>query len=105
MKIENFKTFEKNSLRGFFDAILTSGMILRGCSLFEKNGARWVGLPSKKFTDRNGVESYQAIIEFVDRDRANDFRDACVDAVDKWLAEQAPTAKQSPGEITDEIPF
>jgi hypothetical protein len=45
--ISNWKGFEKGALRGFFDVELPSGMILRSCSLFEKDSRRWLGMPSK----------------------------------------------------------
>ncbi|MEA3159907.1 MAG: hypothetical protein QOD95_1455 [Gammaproteobacteria bacterium] len=38
--IKNWKPFEKNTLRGFLDLLLPSGLILRGCTFHMKDGAR-----------------------------------------------------------------
>jgi hypothetical protein len=66
-----FKPFEKNTLRGFFDIELASGLILRGCMLHEKNGRRWVGLPAKPY----GAQSWAAIVDFRDKRTAARFQE------------------------------
>ena len=57
MKILDFKPFSKNTLLGFFDLELDSGLILSGCALHEKNGKRWIGLPAKPITKPDGSQS------------------------------------------------
>jgi hypothetical protein len=81
-RISNWKSFEKNALRGFFDVTLPSGMVLRRCSLFEKGEARWIGLPSTKFVKRDGTAEYTPCVEFVDRETASKFRDHVIAALD-----------------------
>ena len=71
----NWKPFERNSLLGFLDQELPSGMILRGCQLLQSNGRHWVGLPSKPAVDKsgapvlgdNGKPIYRPIVEFAAR--------------------------------------
>jgi DNA-binding cell septation regulator SpoVG len=81
--VSEFKAFEKNTLRGFFTVTMPSGMIVHGCSLHEKNGARWIGMPSNKFTTKEGTTSYTPIVEFVSREAADRFRDQVLVALDK----------------------
>jgi hypothetical protein len=61
-----FKPFSKNTLRAFFDLGLASGMILAGCTLHEKNGHHWVGLPAKPYL-KDGVQTWAPIIDFRDK--------------------------------------
>jgi hypothetical protein len=65
--VTNAKKVSKNSLRGFFDVELPSGMKLNGCTLLEKDGKRWVGLPSKEWTKPDGSKSWVPIVEIPDR--------------------------------------
>ena len=83
MTATNWKPFVKNSLRGYFSLRLVSGMIIHGCSLFEKNDARWIALPSKRYPKKDGSEGFELLIEFSDREKANRFRDMALDALDR----------------------
>jgi hypothetical protein len=74
-RILGFKPFEKNTLRGFFDIELASGLILRGCTLHEKNGRRWVGLPAKPYGTDTGAQSWAAIVDFRDKRTAARFQE------------------------------
>jgi hypothetical protein len=80
--IHNFKPFTKNNLKAFFDVELPSGMVIRSCMLFEKNGARWISLPSKKFVSVSGTETYIAIVEIPDKRLADEFRRLTLNAID-----------------------
>jgi hypothetical protein len=88
--IKNFKPFEKNTLRAFFDVELPSGMILCGCTLHEKEGRRWVGLPAKPYTKDDGSQSWVKIVDFADRDKAKQFRDLVLPAVLAVMSEAVP---------------
>lgn len=101
MEILNWKPFTKGALRGFFSVTLPSGMILHDCCLFEKNGSRWVSLPSQKFTDKDGKTGYKPMVEFVDRSTADNFCRQTVQALEKegfagWIPvrEKGPTARR-----------
>ncbi len=76
MRATNFRPFRKNTLLGFFDLELPSGMILKGCTLHEKGERHWVGLPGKPFTKENGEQSYANIIDFKDKATSYKFNDA-----------------------------
>lgn len=97
--ITNLRKLEKGSLVGFFDVELPSGLILRECSLFSKDGRRWVNLPSQKNTGRDGKAIYKHMVEFATRELADKFRDEVLLAID--AQRQTP-----PTEISDaDIPF
>jgi hypothetical protein len=69
-----WKKVDKNTLRGFFSVALPSGMIIHKCSLHEKKGQRWIGLPFEKYTKQDGTAGYSALIEFDSTQIADNFR-------------------------------
>jgi len=97
--ITNPKPIRKGALLGFFDVEMPSGMIIRGTMLFEKEGRRWVGLPSKEYT-KDGVKAYSPIIEFGSKDRAEKFQQLVLP-----LAEKALLVSEDTQEIDDSVPF
>jgi hypothetical protein len=80
--ITNFTKFERNTLRGFFDIELPSGLVIRGCSLHIRGSSRWLGMPSKTFTKADRSKGFTPIVEFTDRARADAFRDLVLTALD-----------------------
>ena len=83
--ISNAKSIRKNSLIGFFDLRMPSGLIVRGAMLFEKNGRRWVGFPSKEWVKQDGSKSYFPLIEFADRSIADKFQAAVLPLAEEAL--------------------
>jgi DNA-binding cell septation regulator SpoVG len=83
--ISDWKPHLKNSLQGFFSATLPSGMVIHNLTVHEKNGSRWVGLPSREWTNNEGVKQYAVLIEFADRGTADRFRDNLLEALDQHL--------------------
>jgi hypothetical protein len=71
-QILNFRAFEKNTL--------PSGMVLCGCTLHEKEGKRWIGLPAKPYTKDDGSQSWAKIVDFIDRDKAKRFQELVLPA-------------------------
>jgi hypothetical protein len=74
MTILGWKKVDKNTLRGFFSVALPSGMIIHKCSLHEKKGQRWIGLPAEKYTKQGGTTAYATLVEFTSRQIADNFR-------------------------------
>jgi len=73
------------SLRGFFTVVLPSGMRIHDCSLFEKDGQRWVNGPLNSFTSNNGKTTRKRLVEFVDKNTAGRFSAAVLSALDAHL--------------------
>jgi hypothetical protein len=78
----NFRKHVKNTHQGFFDLELPSGLMLKDCSLHEKDGKRWIGLPgkaqidseSRHATDPNtGKKLYISVVEIRNRERREVF--------------------------------
>jgi hypothetical protein len=81
--IAEWRPLIKNTLRGFLSVNLPSGMVIHNVTVHEKGEARWIGLPAREWTDSGGQKQYAKLIEFVDRQTANRFRDAVLAALDK----------------------
>lgn len=86
--VREFKPFEKNTLRAFLSFELPSGMILHGCTLLEKNGSRWIGLPAKEFTKSDGTRSWTPQVEFTSKEARDRFQAAALAAVDRHLVKE-----------------
>ena len=66
-KVSNFRPFDRAPLRGGFDLeVPVAGLILRGCTLFERDGKTWICWPAKPFVKTDGSKSWSAIVDFVD---------------------------------------
>jgi DNA-binding cell septation regulator SpoVG len=85
--ITDWKPHQKNTLRGFFSATLASGLVLHDLMLHEKDGERWIGFPSREWTDSQGLKHYARIVEFSSRAAGDRFREAVLSA----LGEQVGT--------------
>lgn len=68
MKIIQFKNFEKNTLRGFLEVELPTGLRIRDLTLHDKNGSLWIGYPSRPYTDKDGNTKYSNTLYFEDRE-------------------------------------
>jgi hypothetical protein len=84
----------KNSLRGF--CILTlkpSGIVLHDCQLHERDGKRWVALPSKPridgegrhLKDQAGKPLYTRLVEIQGKAERERFQVAALAAIDALL--------------------
>lgn len=54
MTASNFRPLQKNTLQGFFDLTLQSGMCIKECSWHKSTDKEWIGLPGKPQLDRDG---------------------------------------------------
>jgi hypothetical protein len=73
-ELTNPRPLDKNTLRGVFDIQMPSGLIVRGAMLFEKDGKRWVGFPSKEWQKPDGGKGYSPLLEFADRTISDKFQ-------------------------------
>ena len=82
--VREWKPFEKNTLRGFLSLELPSGMIIHGCTLHQKNGSRWIGLPAREY-QKEGERAWSPLAEFVDRETREGFQQLALEAIDEYL--------------------
>jgi hypothetical protein len=79
-----WRRFEKNTLQGFFNlTVWPLGMLIKGCTLHSKNGKRWIGLPGKPYTDKEGNTQWENVLQIPDRDASDSFRDEALLEVDR----------------------
>jgi hypothetical protein len=90
----NARRHEKNTLKGFFDLVLPSGMIVKGCTLHVAGHRAWIGLPGRPYTDASGAETWANIIDFRDRMAKERFHKIALDAA----AEVFPDAAEREAE-------
>ena len=96
MKIVKFKQMRKNSLRGFIEAELPSGMCLRDLTYHvHEDGRRWIGYPSRQY-ERDGKTEYMNLVYFPDKEVHRKFQEKLLAALDQYLA-------QAGGD--EEVPF
>jgi hypothetical protein len=90
----NARRHEKNTLKGFFDLVLPSGMIVKGCTLHVAGRRAWVGLPGRPYTDASGAETWANIIEFRGRTAKERFQKIALDAAAEVFPEAAEHEEQ-----------
>jgi hypothetical protein len=54
LRLLEFRAVRRNSLRGFAEVKLPSGLIINDIVIGEANGRQWALLPSKPMVDRDG---------------------------------------------------
>jgi hypothetical protein len=86
LEIENFKPYVKNTLFGFVDVRLPSGLIICGVTLHRKDGSRWCGMPAKEYVKEDGTKSWLPVVKFASRPVADKFRDEVLLAFDESAA-------------------
>lgn len=93
IEIEDFKPYERASLRGFLTVrIVELDLSISDLTVHEQNGKRWIGLPGKPQIDRDrkvitgadGKIVYVPILKFASRQAADAFRDSVLVAFDAW---------------------
>jgi hypothetical protein len=90
----------KNTLRGFCVLTLSpSGLVLRDCTLHERDGKRWVSLPSKPQIDSEGRQRkdpatgkplWTPVVEIPGRAERERFQAAALAAIDVLLDRGKP---------------
>ena len=89
VEILHFRPFVKNSLQGFVTIFLPEvGLEIRGCTLHEASGKRWVGLPAKEYTTEEGKQAYSYIITFPAQKTWKAFQHAAIAALDHFLRKE-----------------
>jgi hypothetical protein len=98
----NYKPVNKGSLLGYADLLLIkSGMQIFGCSLHQKDGGRWVNMPSREYTNDAGEKKYLSIVRFQDPERMKAFSVEAMKAIEKKTGQMALKKV----EVQDDLPF
>jgi hypothetical protein len=93
----NFRRLERNTLKGFVTlALEPSGLIIHDCTVHEKGGKAWIGLPAKPQINRGGAartdarsgkQLYTPVLEFKDRTARERFQQVALGAVRTLIGE------------------
>jgi hypothetical protein len=82
--VREWKPYAKNTLVGFVSLELPSGLIIHGCTVHEKNGSRWIGLPAKQYT-KDGTQTWAPLVEFASKEVREKFQALALAAIDAYL--------------------
>lgn len=86
VRIETVKLFSKGTLRAFLDfELLGQGLVIRGATVHEKDGTRWLSLPVKEW-DKGGKSGRAPIVEAPDRRVRAQLQAAVFAALDAFQA-------------------
>jgi hypothetical protein len=78
-----YKAIGKNTLIATADLEISAWHLrIRGAMLHEKNGKRWIQLPSREWLDADGNRQFAVLIEFLDRAISDRFQTAALAAFD-----------------------
>jgi hypothetical protein len=110
MSIEciGFRSFQKGCMQGFASFFLPKmGLEIHGCSVWQKDGRRWVNLPSREYKDKEtGETKYSSVIRFRDELYFKAFCDGAKKAIDEWCLKNSELPEQKPQEIEEQdLPF
>lgn len=106
MSIEclKFQSVNKGVLVGFADFYLPkSGIEIYGCQLFQKDGRRWINMPSREYTNDQGEKKYMPYIRFRESSHKDLFNDLALKAIEKKCAETQTAAPSA--SLLEEVPF
>lgn len=78
-----YKAINKGPFLGFADFYIhKTGQEIYGCKLYQKNGNRWLSLPSNEFTNELGEKKYAPMMRYRNADHQKLFLDECIKAID-----------------------
>jgi len=89
MRISNFRSYEKNTLKGFIEVELPSGMILKNITWHQRDDKEWIGLPAREYKKDDGSTGYANVVDFVDKTTYWKFTHAVLDALRESFFEAA----------------
>jgi hypothetical protein len=100
IEIVSFRKLEKKTLIGFCTVRLTNaGLEIRDATVHQKDGKKWVNLPSRPYEKEDGFTGYSYIVKFVDKDRYFQFQKAVLQELDKYLSREIENTPEQ------DIPF
>ena len=87
LEVQNINAVNKGSLLATCDVhIKPWQMTLHDVKIFQKGNNRWIGMPSKDFTDNSGEKKYTDLVTFDNDGVKTRFRSQIMGAVDKFLS-------------------
>jgi DNA-binding cell septation regulator SpoVG len=85
MKIDNVTRLNRGALIARFDLSLPSGMVIKQVTLLDGANGRWLGMPSREWTNQAGEKKYIQLVEFTDAAARKRFTDLVMPLVEAAL--------------------
>jgi hypothetical protein len=82
--VSEFKHAHKNTLRAIFTLDLPSGLRLIGCTLHEKDGARWISPPAQSYVADDGAKKYKPVVDFTNKAARDRFQASAKEAINRY---------------------
>jgi len=83
VRIDSAKRYSKNTLIAFIDfTLIEAGLSIKGASIHEKEGSRWVSMPSRSYSDAAGTH-WAPIVEFASKEARSRINEAVLTAFDQ----------------------
>lgn len=80
MQILNYSPINKGCLKAKFNVLINDwGLTIRECSLFEKDGKKWIGLPSRQYDKDGKIKNLDYVV--FDKERRIRFDKACLEKI------------------------
>jgi len=106
LEVLNINALQKGSLLATCDVhIIPWKLTMHDVKIFEKGANRWIGMPSKEFTNDMGEKKYQEMISFDSESVKNRFRNQIMEAIDKFLAANPEMKPDDVIKANDDFPF
>jgi len=98
-----FRSHVDGCLQGFADIYSDkTGMEIYGCTLWMKDGRRWVNMPSREYVDADGNKKHSAVNRYREKAHADAWCEEVKKAIDKWCAEQEAEPEKTRDEQFDD---
>src|SRR6185437_17059712 len=106
MEVLNYRQIDKGCVRARFDVRVPAwGLTLKELTLFEKDGRKWLGLPSRQYQGKDGVVKHFPQAEFDKPVRAR-FETAVIEKINaKQVQFAAPKGQAMPEPKNQDLPF
>ena len=106
LEVQNIHALHKGTLLATCDVhIIPWKLTLHEVKIFEKGANRWIGMPSREFTNDMGEKKYTDLISFDNDGVKNRFRNQIMGAIDKFLAANPDMKPEDVITQEDELPF
>ena len=83
----NVRHIVRNTLRGFADIELASGLVLLGCAIHVKRSHVWIQMPSRSFESGDGSAKWIATVDFIDSETRAQFQKLALEALREHFPE------------------
>lgn len=106
LEVQNINAVNKGSLLATCDVHISPWkMTLHDVKIFQKGNNRWIGMPSKDFTDNFGEKKYTDLITFDNDNVKTRFRNQIMGAIDKFLSQNPDMTPEDVIKPEDDVPF